>query len=80
MVLKSERGCLIIDIAVAGDNRIKQKEQEKIEKYQDLKREIARLWGHQKFSVIPVVVSALVCVTKDAEQHLEKWELRSGLN
>ena len=70
--LKSNKECLIIDIAVPGDNRIKQKEQEKIEKYQDLKRETARLWGHRKVSVIPVVVGALVCVTKDAEQHLEK--------
>ena len=41
--LISEKECLIIDIAVPGDTRIKQKEQEKIEEYQDLKREIARL-------------------------------------
>ena len=74
--LKSEKGCLIIDIAVAGDNRIKQKEHEKREKYQDLKREIARLWGHRKVSVIPVVVGMLGCVTKDAEQYLEKIEIK----
>ena len=43
--LKSEKECLIIDIALPGDTRIKQKEQEKVEKYQDLKREITRLWS-----------------------------------
>ena len=31
--LKSEKECLIIDIAVPGDTRIKEKVQEKIEKY-----------------------------------------------
>ena len=63
---------MIIDIAVPGDTRIKQKEQEKIEKYQDLKREIARLWRLRKVSVIPVVVGALRCVTKEAEHYVEK--------
>ena len=64
--LKSEKDCLIID------TRIKQKEQEKIEKHQDLKREISRLWCLRKVSVIPVVVGALGCVTKEAEQYIEK--------
>ena len=55
-----------------GDTRIKQKEQEKIEKYQDLKGEIARLWRIREVSVIPVVVGALRCVTKEAEHYVEK--------
>ena len=59
---------MIIDIAVPGDTSIKQKEQEKIEKYQDLKREIARLWFLQKESVIPIIVGPLGCVAKEAEQ------------
>ena len=80
MELKSEKECLIIDIAIAGDNRIKQKEQEKIEKYQDLKGEIARLYGHRKVSVIPVVVGALGCVTKGAEQHLKKIGIKVRTN
>ena len=71
-MLKPEKECLIIDIAVPGDTRIKHKEQEKIEKFKDLKREVARLWCLRKVSVIPVVVGALGCVTKDAEQCIEK--------
>ena len=70
--LKSEKEFLIIDIAVPGDTRIKLKEQEKIEKYQDLKREIARSWCLRRVNVIPVVVGALGCVTKEAEQYIEK--------
>ena len=37
---KKERKGLIIDIAVPADVRVEKKEREKVEKYQDLKREI----------------------------------------
>ena len=40
---KKERNGLIIDIAVPADVRVEEKEREKVEKYQDLKREIGRL-------------------------------------
>ena len=33
---------------------------------------ITRLWCLRKVSVIPVVVGALGCVTKEAEQYIEK--------
>ena len=36
---------IIVDIASPWDHRVYEKEGEKIEKYQDLKREIGRLWG-----------------------------------
>ena len=36
---KKERSCKIIDFAVPGDCGTKQKEKDKIEKYQDLGRE-----------------------------------------
>ena len=70
--LKSQKECFIVDIAVPGDTRIKLKEQEKIEKYQDLIREIARLWCLQRVNLIQVVVGALGCVTKEAEKYIEK--------
>ena len=35
---------IIIDIAVPADASVMEKEKEKLEKYQDLRREIARLW------------------------------------
>ena len=41
-----------------------EKEGEKIEKYQDLKREIGRLWGIRHLEVVPVVVGALGVVSK----------------
>ena len=40
---KNERSCAIIDIAIPGDIRVGEKEKEKIERYQELKREIIRM-------------------------------------
>ena len=49
-----------------------EKEGEKIKKYQDLKREIGRLWGIGHQEVVPVVVGALGVVTKRLDAWLEK--------
>jgi len=35
---------LLIDIVVPGDTRVDEKEQEKVDKYQDLARKTKRLW------------------------------------
>ena len=51
----------IIDTAVAGDARVKDKK--KVAKYQDLARELRRLW-ETSVNAIPVVVGALGAVTK----------------
>ena len=53
-----EKTGFIIDIAVPRDENIKDKEMEKIDKYQPLKIELERLW-EVRITVIPVVVRAL---------------------
>ena len=45
--------------------RICEKEIEKIEKYQNLKRELKRLWLLKKVEVVLVFVGALECISKD---------------
>ena len=37
----------VIDFAIPYDSRVDSKEMEKIEKCQDLVRELKRLWGHE---------------------------------
>ena len=51
---KKERSCKIIDFAVPGDSRIEEKEKEKIEKYQDLERELQKIWN-VKVKIISIV-------------------------
>ena len=51
-----ERRCIIISIAVPTDGRAHEKEREKVEKYEDLRRKIGRLWQLRKVQVVPVVM------------------------
>ena len=69
---KKEKSCIIVDIAVPADGRVHEKEREKVEKYQDLRREIGRLWQLRKVQVVPVVVGALGSVTKEFDRWIEK--------
>ena len=56
IVNKMEKTALIIDVTIPGDKRIIGKEKEKIEKYQNLKKEILRFWNLNKTDVIPAVL------------------------
>ena len=75
-----EKTAIIIDVAIPGDLRIIDKEKEKNEKYQNLKREIQRLWDLKKIDVIPVVFGALGSVTKNFEKYLDKIGIKTDLH
>ena len=64
LVDKKAKSCVIIDVAVPGDSRIRGKEIDKIEKCQNLKTELKKLWSLKKSKVVPVVVGALGCISK----------------
>ena len=76
MVLdKTERTCLIIDVACPFDMPVKDKEKEKIENYQDLKQELKRIWKLCRVTVVPIIIGALGTVLKD----LKKWLAEIGV-
>ena len=54
VVVDKKRTCNIIDFAVPGDSRIEE-EKEKIEQYQDLRRELQKIWN-VRVKIIPLVV------------------------
>ena len=60
---KKVRSCKIIDFAVPGDGRIEEKVRNKIEKYQDMGRELQRIWN-VKVKIIPLVVGSLGAIPK----------------
>ena len=68
VVEKENNKAIILGIASPWDCR----EDEKIEKYQDLKREIGRLWGIRHLEVVPVVVGVLRVVSNKLDAWLEK--------
>ena len=59
LIDKKQPKRIIIDNAVPADVRVGEKEREKMEKYQDLKREIERLWKIRMEEVLPVVKESL---------------------
>ena len=71
VVEMKERSCRIIDCAVPGDSRIKEKEKDKIEKYQDLGSELQRIWN-VKVKIIPLVVGSLGAIPKQFGNRLKQ--------
>ena len=71
VVDKKDRSCKIIDFAVPGDSRIEEKEKDKIEKYQDLGRELQKTWN-VKVKIIPLIVGSLGAIPKQFGNRLKK--------
>ena len=66
---------MLIDIACLFDTRIDRKEKEKIEVYQDLKREFKRMWNVKEVTIVPLIIGALGTIGKNSERWLKKIEI-----
>ena len=75
LVEKEEKKYLTADIDIPDDKNVGVKEEEKIQKYDELKWEIKELWSMKRVDVVPVVIGALGTVSKK----LEKWIDRIGI-
>ena len=75
IINKLDRTCIIVDIAVCGDSRICHKEKEKVENYQDLTREIKRIWNLRNVIVVPVIVGALGSIIKKLDEWIKKLDI-----
>ena len=75
-----EKTAIMIDVAIAVGKRIIDKKKQKIENYQNLKREIQRLWNLQKIDVVPVVLGALGSVKKNIEKYVDKRGIKIDLH
>ena len=58
LINKKNKEVFVVDVANHGDFRVKDKELEKMEKYQDLVIEVQRMWDTEA-KVIPIVIGAL---------------------
>ena len=70
VVNKKEGSCKIIDFAVPGDSTIDKKEKDKIEKYQDLGKELQKIWN-LKVKIISLVVGSLGAIAKQFGNRLK---------
>ena len=65
-----EESCKITDFAVSGDSRIDE-EKNKTEEYQDLGRELQKIWD-VKVKIIPLVVGSLGAIPKQFGNRLKQ--------
>ena len=77
VVDKKEKICEIIDFAVPGDSRIEEKEKDKIEKYQNLGRELQKIWN-VKVKIIPLVVGSLGAIPRQFGNRLKQIGITVG--
>ena len=71
LVDKKKRSCKIIDFAFPGDSKIEEKEKDMIEKYQDLGRELQKIWN-VKVKIIPLVIGSLGAIPKQFGNRLKQ--------
>ena len=64
LIEKRTKDVKIIDRAITGDKGVKDKEIEKLKKYQMLKEEVRRLWKMKTVTVLPIVIGALGAVSQ----------------
>ena len=77
VVDKKDRSCKIIDFVVPGDSRIEEKEKDKIEKYQDLGKELQKIWN-VIVKIIPLVVGSLGAIPKQFGDRLKQIGITAG--
>ena len=72
---KKKQKRIIIDIAIPADVRVEEKEKEKVRKYNDLKKEIRRLWKLRNVEIIRLLIGALGSVSAE----FDKWIGKLGI-
>ena len=77
VVDRKERSCKIIDFALPGDSRIVEKEKDKIEKYQELGRELQKIWI-VKVKIIPLAAGSLGAIPKQFGNRLKQIGITAG--
>ena len=73
---KEKNECKIIDVSCPFDGRVIEREEEKGEKYEDLRMEVTKLWNVRKVVIIPIIIGALGTLSKTLRDILSnlKWD------
>ena len=73
VVDKKKRSCKIIDFAVPGVSMIEEKEKDKVEKYQELGRELQKMWNVQV-----KIIGSLGAIRKQFGNRLKQSGITAG--
>ena len=66
-----------MNFAVPGDSRVEEKQKDKIEKYQDLGRELQKIWN-VKVKIILLFASSLGAIPKQLGNRLKQIGITAG--
>ena len=75
LVNRKKRASQLGDFVVLADYKLKIKENEKLDKYQNLARALKKLWN-MKLTVIPIKAEALRIIQQNLEKRFEELESR----
>jgi len=67
---KQEKTCLLIDTAIPDDSNFNTKENEKLNKGNDLEIEISRMWK-VRTKIVPITIGALGTIKQGLYQNLQ---------
>jgi hypothetical protein len=67
---KTEKTCLLIDVAIPDDSDGNTKETKKLSKYEDQKTEVSRM-RKVRIKTVPVISGALVTIKVELDQNLQ---------
>ena len=73
LIRRREAEVVIIDVPIPGDDKVKDKELEKLQKYQLLKDEFAKVWRMRKVIVVPVITGALGAVPVKFKKYMKQF-------
>ena len=73
MIDKNERRTTLIDVPCTWDKNVEDKEIEKVNKYQDLRIELQRIW-ETSITVVSVVLGVLGATSNKLNKYLLKTE------
>ena len=80
IVNKQDRTSAVVDIVQTGDKRFGEKENDKVEKYQEIKREIARMWNMRTVHAGDTGCCRIIanCNNGNLEKLLEMMKIKIG--
>ena len=79
MLYKTERRSYHIDISVPRDKGIELNEQERIDNYSKLRREVKKIWNLSQAVDVPLVTVALRVTSKRLKDWLKKLDVKSSI-
>jgi len=69
-MIRKEKICLLIDVAISDDSNFNTKETEKLSKHEDPENGVSRMW-EVRTKIVPVIIGPLGTIKKGLDKKLQ---------